>query len=162
MARFRFRLQTVLEHRQRLEEMAQLEHAQAQASQAREEGVLARLKQAEDDGFSVLERQRMTGKLDIESLQLGMGYLDALKVQIQRQDQVVDRVRRHTASRREALVDAMQQRKVLDRLKEKQQQDHQAAESHREAVALDEMVTMRHAGKMIEARRAASGATYAR
>jgi flagellar protein FliJ len=162
MPKFRFRLQTVLEHRQRLEEMAQLEHAQAQASQTREEGVLSRLKRAEDDGFGELERQRMTGRLDIEALQLGMGYLDALKVQIQRQDQVVDRVRRHTVARREQLVDAMQQRKVLDRLKEKQLQDHRAAENHRETVETDDIVTMRHTAKMIEARRAASGAYDAR
>src|SRR5688572_21627659 len=96
MPKFTFRLQTVLEHKQRLEELAQLEHARAQTLQANEERSLTQLNDAEAQGFSELERQRFQGRLDIEALQLGMTYLDALKVQITRQTQVVARVRTNT------------------------------------------------------------------
>ena len=144
MATFKFRLQTVLEHKQRLEDMAQLEHAQAQASQAKEERALGQLREAEGRGFDELERQRFDGRLDIEALQFGMTYLDALKVQITRQAQVVDRVRKATEAKRERLVATMQDRKALERLREKQQQDFSLAESRREAAELDEMVVMRH------------------
>src|SRR6266542_778336 len=104
MATFKFRLQTVLEHKQRLEELAQLEHAQAQASQAKEERAFAQLQEAERRGFDELERQRFNGRLDIESLRFGMQYLDALKVQLTRQEQVVERMRRATAAKRERLI----------------------------------------------------------
>jgi flagellar protein FliJ len=144
MPRFTFRLQTVLEHKQRLEELAQLDHAQAQAAQVREEGSLGQLQQAEDNGFSELERQRFAGRLDIESLRFGMTYLDALKVQITRQEQVVDRVRKATDAKREHLVGAMQDRKVFDRLKEKQRSDFDREAARRETADLDEMVVMRH------------------
>src|SRR5829696_2479149 len=103
MPRFTFRLQTVLEHKQRLEELAQLDHAQAQAAQVREERSLGQLHEAEDSGFSELERQRFAGRLDIESLRFGMTYLDVLKSQITRQEQVVDRVRKATDTKREHL-----------------------------------------------------------
>ena len=144
MPRFTFRLQTVLEHKQRLEELAQLEHARAQAAQDHEERSLAQLHDAEARGFAELERQRFDGRLDIESLQLGMTYLDALKVQITRQAQIVARVRRATEVKREALVASMQERKALERLREKQLKDFQVAELRREQVAQDEMVVMRH------------------
>jgi flagellar protein FliJ len=156
MAKFVFRLQTVLDHKKRLEELAQVEHARAQAAQVREEGALQSLTDAESNGFAELERQRHTGRLDIESLQLGMAYLDALKVQIQRQEQVVHRVRRATAARRDQLVAAVQERKTLERLREKQHQEFLAEEARREATALDDLVIMRHTRQMIETRRTAA------
>ncbi len=157
MAKFSFRLQTVLEHKQRLEELAQLEHARALAAQVTEERSLAQLHDAEGRGFSELERQRFQGKLDIESLQLGMTYLDALKVQITRQVQVVDRVRKASEVKRELLAGAMQERKAFERLREKQLKDFTQEQIRRELVEQDEMVVMRH-------RRAGSrtqGHTYA-
>jgi flagellar protein FliJ len=144
MATFTFRLQTVLEHKQRLEELAQLDHARAQAAQATEERSLTQLHDAEARGFSELERQRFDGRLDIEALQLGMTYLDALKVQITRQAQVVARVRLATESKRELLVAAMQERKALERLREKQLKDLQLEQARRELAEQDEMVVMRH------------------
>ena len=144
MPRFTFRLQTVLEHKQRLEELAQLDHAQAQAIQVREERSLGQLHDAEDRGFAELERQRFDVRLDIESLRFGMTYLDALKVQITRQEQVVGRVRKATDTKREQLVGAMQDRKVLERLREKQRADFDKEMARREAAEQDEMVVMRH------------------
>ena len=144
MPRFTFRLQTVLEHKQRLEELAQLDHARAQAAQVAEERSLSQLHQAEDNGFAELERQRFDGRLDIESLQLGMTYLDALKVQITRQAQVVARVQRATEAKREQLVAAMQERKALERLREKQLKDFTLEQARRGLAEQDEMVVMRH------------------
>lgn len=153
MPKFVFRLETVLDHKRRVEEMAQVEHAQAQAVQVREEGALAQLQMSESNGFAELERQRLTGRLDIESLQLGMAFLDALKLQIQRQEQIVTRVRRATEAKREQLVTAMQERKTLERLREKQYADYLAEANRREAAAIDDLVVMRHAREMIETRR---------
>ena len=144
MPKFTFRLQTVLEHKQRLEELAQLEHARAQTLQANEERSLTQLNDAEAQGFSELERQRFQGRLDIEALQLGMTYLDALKVQITRQTQVVARVRTNTEAKREQLVGAMQERKAFERLREKQLKEFTVEQSRRELADQDEMVIMRY------------------
>jgi flagellar FliJ protein len=157
MPKFTFRLQSVLEHKQRLEELAQLEHARALAAQVTEERSLAQLHDAEGRGFSELERQRFQGKLDIESLQLGMTYLDALKVQITRQAQVVGRVRQASDVKREQLVGAMQERKTFERLREKQHKDFTHEQARRELVEQDEMVVMRHG----RAQGQAKGQTYA-
>lgn len=158
MARFTFRLQSVLEHKQRLEELAQQEHARAQAAQVREEHHLARLIEAEHTAVDELERQRFTGRLNIEALQLGMSYLDTLKVQLLRQEQVVTRVQAHTEAQREQLVERMQERKALERLREKQLAAFVAEENRRETAAADDLVVMRHARQMIESRREAAHA----
>lgn len=156
MARFKFQLQVVLDHKQRLEDLAQLELSQAQAAQLREETALSELRQAEEDAVTTLEQQRFTGRLDIESLQLGMNYLEGLKVQIQRQQQVVERVQRVTESKREALMVRMQERKALERLKERQREAFLLEEGRREAREVDEMVVMRFVREKIANRRAAA------
>lgn len=142
--RFTFGLQTVLEHKQRLEDLAQQEFAQAQATQTREEQSLKRLVDDEHAAVDELERQRFTGVLDMESLQIGMRYLDTLKAQIQRQEQVVIRVRRVADGKRDQLMTRMQERKVLERLKEQQRDAFQAEQNRLEAIELDDMVIMRH------------------
>lgn len=154
MTSFRFRLQPVLDHRRRVEEQAQLEHAQAEAARQREEGALAGLRHAEESAFEELERQRFTGVLDVEALQLGMGYLDVLKLQIQRQEGIVTRVCEHVDARREHLVACMQERRVLDRLREKQLAAFSAEQNRLEAAAADEIVVMRYGRGLIESRRA--------
>jgi flagellar protein FliJ len=139
-----FRLQTVLQHRERLQEVAQQEHAQAQVVQVREEGSLRQLVEAESSAVDQLERQRFTGRLDIDALQIGISYLDMLKVQIQRQEQIVERVSQHTEQKREQVVQRMQERKILDRMRQHQLAAHTANEHRREAIEVDELVVMRH------------------
>lgn len=159
MARFRFRLQTVLEHKQRLEELAQVELAKAQAAQLKEEGVLQQLTAAETAAVAELERQRFTGKLDIEALQLGLGYMDVLKAQIQRQTQVVFRVRQQTEGKRQELVARMQERKTLEQLRQRQLDAFTLEQNRIEAREADDLVVMRHVHQQVMRRAQSPEAT---
>lgn len=144
MARFRFRLQPVLEHRRRLEELAQIELAQAQAVQQREETALQSLHERARLAVDQLEQQRLAGPLDIEVLLLGMRYLDVLKGQADRQQQVVERLREQAEAKRQALIGSMQQRKVLEQLREHQRNAFLLEQRRQEARQVDELVVMRH------------------
>lgn len=145
MARFTFRLQPVLEHKQRLEDLAKVELAQRQALQRAEELALQGLAEAESNAVVELERQNMIGRLNIEALQLGMGYLDALKLQIQRQEQVVQRVQQQAEAKRGELVGRMQERKAMEQLRAHKLAAFQREEDRRETREADEMVVMRYA-----------------
>ncbi len=145
MARFHFRLQPVLDHKQRQEDLAQVEMAQAQTAQLKEEGTLHQLNQAEAAAISELERQRFTGRLDIEALQLGLGYIDVLKAQILRQTQIVARAQQHTETKRQELVARVQERKTLEKLRERQLDTFTQEQNRIEARDADELVIMRHA-----------------
>ncbi|MBI3974213.1 MAG: flagellar export protein FliJ [Chloroflexi bacterium] len=143
MARFTFRLQPVLEHKQRLEDAAQIELSRCWEAQRREEAALNEYAEAEAGAIRELERQRFTGRLDIEALQLGLRYLDILKAQIQRQTQVVQRVQRQTEAKRQELVGYMQERKMLEKLRQRQLGVFTVEQNRLEAREVDELVVMR-------------------
>ena len=153
MRRFRFRLQSVLEHRLRQEEVAQVELSQAKTAQLKEENALQALHAAEAAAIAELERQRFTGRLDIEALQLGLGYLDALKGQILRQTHVVARAQQHAEAKRQELVARVQERKTLERLRERQLETFTREQNRLEAREADELVIMRHAHRQFVAAR---------
>jgi flagellar FliJ protein len=157
--RFQFRLQPVLDHKQRQEDLAQIELAQAQTAQLKEENALQLLNQAEVNAIEELERQRFTGRLDIEALQLGLGYMDVLKAQILRQGQIVLRVKQQTETKRQELVARVQERKTLEKLRERQLDAFTREQNRIEARDADELVIMRHAHqRTVAASHAAQGA----
>jgi flagellar export protein FliJ len=157
MARFTFRFQSLLEHKQHLEEVTQVELAQVLARQQQEEGALQRLNRAENDAVGEMERQRFTGRLDVEALQVGLRFLDTIKTQIQRQEQIVTRAREQTAAKREQLVGFMQERQALEKLLERQRATFRLEQSRVEAREMDELVVMRHGHRQLTHRHNASG-----
>ncbi|HAN15696.1 MAG: flagellar export protein FliJ [Proteobacteria bacterium] len=153
MARFVFRLQTVLEHRKRLEDLAKVAFGESQGGLFREQATLRGFQEDEERTVDHLEVIQHEGILDMENLQLGLRFLDVIKVQIDRQTQVVARAEARVEQRRQELVAAMQARKALDRLREKQLADFKRLEQLREMKEVDEMAVMRHG---LEARQLAS------
>ena len=153
MARFVFRLQTVLEHRKRLEDLAKVAFGDSQGGLFREQAMLRGFQEDEERTVDHLEMIQHEGILDMENLQLGLRFLDVTKVQIDRQTQVVARAEARVEQRRQELVAAMQARKALDRLREKQLADFKRLEQVREMKEIDEMAVMRHG---LEARQLAA------
>jgi flagellar FliJ protein len=153
MARFVFRLQTVLEHRKRLEDLAKVAFGESQGGLFREQATLRGFQEDEERTVDHLEVIQHEGILDMENLQLGLRFLDVIKVQIDRQTQVVARAEARVEQRRQELVAAMQARKALDRLREKQLADFKRLEQLREMKEIDEMEVMRHG---LEARQLAA------
>jgi len=87
MARFVFRLQTVLEHRKRLEDLAKVAFGESQGGLFREQATLRGFREDEERTVDHLEVIQHEGILDMENLQLGLRFLDVIKVQIDRQTQ---------------------------------------------------------------------------
>ncbi|MBU6286666.1 MAG: flagellar export protein FliJ [Chloroflexi bacterium] len=144
MPRFVFRLQSVLDYRQQLEDLAKVAFGEAQGGFFKEEATLRRLRDDEARTVNHLEAIQGEGILDMENLQLGLRFLDVLKISVDRQVQVVERARARVEARRNELVEAMQARKALEKLKEKQLAEYRKAEQQRELKEMDEMAVMRH------------------
>ena len=153
MTTFQFRLEPVLEHKRRLEEAAQAEHGRRLATQRREEDALARLAEAEARTVGDLERQRRTGRLAIELLQMSLTLQEALQVQLTRQETAVTQARQEATTTREALLSRVQERKILEGLRERQLTDFALAQQRAETRQIDELVTGRAARALIAARR---------
>jgi flagellar FliJ protein len=140
----RFRLQPVLTFRRDREEALQLELA---ALTAEEQAELSRLEllrrasaQAMDDVFGLQVRPRT----DVPAIEQGLMYLDAINGAIASQREVVAGVSARVEAKRQEVVAAMQDRKAIEKLKERHEQAYTTWARRIEESALDDMATVRY------------------
>ncbi|RKY60193.1 MAG: flagellar export protein FliJ [Candidatus Latescibacterota bacterium] len=120
MRAFRFKLERVLQVR-RLQEDLQREafwKAQRDLDDAKE---YLRALQEEFVKYKELLRSRRSGEAEAHEVLSYERYLDYLHTAIERQRQVVDRLRAQLEEHRRALHEAVRKRQVLERLKERQE-----------------------------------------
>ena len=141
MAQFRFQLEGVLEHRERIEKDRQRELAVAQAEMVRLDGELQGLNREIQQSTTDVRDHHLVGRLDMNYLAAHRRYMIGMQrrvlaaaQKIAAQQQLVDTARR-------ALAEASKQKKILEKLREKQHQRWSEALARREAGALDELTT---------------------
>ena len=141
MKRFRFKLQTLLDHRRSKEELLQAElgrirHEEA-VELARLEGLQARLRGA----MSELECLKVS---NISALQRLDEYAKAVRDDIKVQYLTIEAVRERLEAKRVEVVEAMKARKVIEALHDKQERDYLAEHARAEQSSLDDMASLRH------------------
>ncbi len=147
MKAFAFRLQTVLDMRQRDEEARGRELAEAIGALGAEKDKLTELRILEANALAEYHLLQKEGRLDVQAIQwfqtYSMGLTAAIREQIQRISQaegVVDQ-------RRAALIAAARAKQVLDQLKDQAKAEYLKAADRIEAKDLDEIATLRHVRK---------------
>jgi flagellar protein FliJ len=144
MPSFRFRLTTLLRLREawRDERRAHLAEAQ-QAEQLIQERI-------DEIERALLELQRRSlaaarpGTINVDRLAESARYEMILKVDRESADQQRQAVAAEVQKRREALVAADREVRVLEKLRDTQRERHREEEARQEAQRLDEMAVMRH------------------
>ena len=141
MSIFRFSLEQVLRYRKQLEEQAMLRFAEATAVRDK------RLREKEACEAAIAETRAKLARaaeLDADERWLLTGYLSALtydleqaKVDLAALEEQVDRCRAD-------LTQKAQDRKLLEKLKEKQANRHRLAENHKEQQNYDDIATIRY------------------
>src|SRR4051812_30104701 len=139
MARFVFRLETVLRQRKRAEQEAQRELAHRQAKlvglqtdlQALDQG----LRKAADD----VRDNHLTGKLDLNFLAAHRRFVNAMQRQGLNLVQKIAAAQRSVDEARGLLAEAAKQRKVIEKLREKQLARWNDEQSRKETAAMDEI-----------------------
>lgn len=144
MRAFKFRLQTVLEMREREEEVAARELAEAMRILEAEKTKLHELRMLEADALAEYHRMQGEGRLDLQAIQWFQAYSMRLASSIREQAQVVEAADHEAEKRRAALMQAAQAKQVLQKLKEQAKADHQKAMDAEEAKQLDEIATQRY------------------
>lgn len=119
---FKFRLDPVLGHRERVEHEKAAEHGRALADQLTAEQMRDRLLSNRDDLRERLVREH--AEFDAETLRATYTHLDYLDRAIVAAGQRVDACAAETERARARLVDAAKDRKVLDTLKERRREAH--------------------------------------
>ncbi|MGA2081773.1 MAG: flagellar export protein FliJ [Holophaga sp.] len=141
--RFRFRLESLLRLRRSLEENAQrgLARALAQLDQAR-----TRLAQLRQDRMEALESRSLPPgqPVDLERWRAVERWVLALERRIVAAGEDVKEAEVKVAAARQDLVRAHRARLMLERLKERRQEQHAIEQLREEARELDEMAVLRY------------------
>lgn len=139
MARFRFRLEPVLNYRSALEEKAKEELAGSLARYQREKQVLEQL----EEDLSAHTRPVACGKVDLTQLTMLESYQRYLEMQLEKQAARVRAAEETVAKCRRKLEQKMRERKVVEVLKDKQYHEFLYQEEREEQKFLDDIATVR-------------------
>lgn len=119
MKKFKFKLQSVLEMREREFEDRQLELAKVQQKLVEQTQVLENLYANKKNLTHQLEEQLQSGvKIDFFVIKTYKDYIQELANQISYQHKVIIEIEQEVEEKRVALTEAMQAKKVLEKLKE--------------------------------------------
>jgi len=146
MARFTFRLQTL----RRLREIHRDEQRGRLATAYEAERILAEQRNAViAETAAMVESQRALmrqGALDVNQLLTAQRYQMALEAQIRTLADQAARLAEEVERRRQSLVEADREVRVLDKLEERKRQQHREASQRAETKVLDEVASTRWEG----------------
>ncbi|HSO59530.1 MAG TPA: flagellar export protein FliJ [Desulfobacterales bacterium] len=141
---FHFRLETILTQRRHVEERFQKELAEVRQELSAAQAVLREAKETRRRSMREMRRKQQD-RFRADDMLLYYPYLERLKLDIELHMKRVAAGERKVAQKRQALLEAMKQRKILDKLKEKQFQMHLKTEAGREQRFTDESAAQQHA-----------------
>ena len=137
---YQFSLEPVLQHRITIEERVQKELADIQQQELKIRRREEHLEQRRQRLFDDIRRRQETGLTISE----GLTYADfsaALHLEIELLKVQLRQLEKKVHDKRQELLEAVKNRKILDKLKERQQRNYQAMLQKKEQNFLDEMAT---------------------
>ncbi len=140
MPKFVYRMQNILEIKYKLEEQAKQEYGQVQARLNEEEANLSRLKNMLLDDYKNL-KEAQSSVLDILEIDILRDGIVYRKDRIKDQEQVVKKLEKEVERARMKLNEAMQERKMHEKLKEKQFDAFVKEMNDKESKEVDELVS---------------------
>ncbi len=140
MKGFKFRLQSLLNVKEKFEQQAKIVFGEETAKLKQEEDKLESLYKSKED---VLEKQRdsFTGTIDIHSFNEYRNYSLKLDQVIANQVEAVEVQRKKTEEAKQKLSDIIKERKTLEKLREKEVEEFKKEIQLAEDKQVDELVT---------------------
>jgi len=146
----RFRLQAVLNYRQDLEEALQLELGRLQGEEHVARQRLETLRAESDHTLTATGQMLSEPRPDMGTVQQGFVYLDALQRRIDAQLAELAELAVQVEAKRKEVVEAMQARKVLEKLKQRHDRAYAEWVRQVEQRLVDDMTTVRHNRRLAE------------
>lgn len=141
MAQFKFKLQVVLEQREREERLAQVEHAKAQLAQRTLESELAEIEKQLREANEHLRDHHLVGKIDTSMIATHRRYLIAARGAVLVKAKQIAAARLKAEATQRKLAAAAKDRKAIEFLRDRQK-SRWAAEINRKELALADDVGM--------------------
>ncbi len=142
MAKFIFRLQGVLNIKQKLEDQEKISYGLARAKLNEEEERLKALYVRKDELMAY--KQHVMEKLDIRELNLAENAINGNDLQIENQKKQVIRAERALDAAQQKLEAAMKERKTYEKLRENAYEQFLQDMNREEQLEINELVSFRH------------------
>ena len=146
MKHFRFRLQAVLEQRERRETLAKQTYAEAQAALSRAERLLLEMqevRQAILDELCRRHQETRQGAFDVSETQTYQEYLQVITQSLREQAGDVQALTSSCAAHKLHLIGASQDKQALTTLHDRHKLAHAKAAQRVEQAVMDELATSR-------------------
>lgn len=140
MARFIYRMQSILDVKSKLEETAKQEFSHKQLLLVKEEEKLAELIKSKEHYEEEAVRLR-TGSLDFLKIQENQNALNHLELEIKKQRERIRERQKEVEEAREKLAELMKERKAQEILKEKAFEQFLQDEKNAESKEVDELTS---------------------
>ncbi len=142
---FKFKLQSVLDLKFDIEEEEKRKLADVMQLQEREEQKLMSMQARQAQLIAELKKKQGEGAINITELQMYSRGIEKLKNDIIGQQLRLKEVAIMLDDQRKRLITATQERKIYEKLKEKQQQAFKEEEEYKEKLLIDELATLKYA-----------------
>lgn len=146
MAKFRYRMQNILDVKLKLESQAKINYGLAEAAYQEEQKKLQDML-IRRAGYERELKQLMDGSLDLKRLAIARDAVDSLKILIRRQMVEVHKKQRVMEDARNALNQLMQERKMHEKLKEKALEEFKKELLVEENKAIDGLISYTYNGQ---------------
>lgn len=143
MKSFRFKLQPVLHHRQKKEDIFKKELAEVRLLFDREKAVLDKLRSRLSDLQAELRIKQQTSFTAPEAVSYS-AFIDRVEREIEVQTIKLTDIASEVRRAQERLVEASKDKKILEKLHDKRYEEYKIESDKAEQVLIDEMATMRH------------------
>jgi flagellar FliJ protein len=150
MASFVFKLHALLRQRELVEQQCQREFAAAQAEKVREETELKRLDEVVRVAVADLRQNQLIGELDLSFLSAHRRFMFDMQRKGLIQLEKVDAATKKAAAVRLKLAEALKQKKIIEKLRERQLAAWNEALARKETAAMDEIAMQMSAMTMTE------------
>lgn len=146
MAKFIYKLQNVLNIKMKLEtqEKTNFSMAVAKLNEEEEKMTMLHLKKAE---YEEAYRKQSSGKLDIKELKFAKDNIEYIKGRIVEQTEAINNAKRNLEIARFRMNEAIKERKIYEKLKEKAFEEFIHEENEAEKKEIDQLVSFRYNDK---------------
>ncbi len=143
MAKFFYRMQNILNIKYKLEESAKQEYSEARQRLNLEEEKLQKLFMRKQGYFEEYQKA-ITGKLDFLEIEELANAMDIMDEKIMEQQEMVKKRSKELEQARQKLNQLMQERKMHEKLKEKQFEEFMVELNHQEGKETDEVASYQY------------------
>lgn len=147
MARFRFPMENILNMKEKLEEQAKNEYGQANARLLQEQEKLDQLTARLEDAKQKL-RDVLHEMLSVKEIRRKEDAVEIIKTYVMQQFLVVKRCEKEVEIAREKLTEAMKERKIFEKLREKAFEEFMKEEGRKEQKEVDELMSYKYGAKV--------------